>query len=274
MVGSTGMKPPRTAPAAAARRPERERVHINAIDPDPHQRRGFLVLECRAHGFAYARTADEQVAGDDQRRGHCHRKEVKRRRVDTEKAQRLGGERRGDRLRLRAPEQQRHVLEEDRQPNGDERGGHHRCVAQPPEDGVLQHDGQRDDQGHRGRQGEEIVEADEADQIEREKATQHVELAVGEVRDVHHAENHREPDRDQRIGAADQHPVQQMLAEDGHGTGHPVTASPGALHGLGTPFFTQVQGLPQSWFFSRACCRRWLNRSSGGTDFSGQRPRA
>ena len=37
---------------------------------------------------------------------------------------------------------------------------------------------------------------------------------MGEVGDVHHAEDHRETDRDERVRAPDQHPVQQVLAQD------------------------------------------------------------
>jgi len=123
------------------------------------------------------------------------------------KTHRTGGKWVRHRLRLSTPQQVGKVLEQDRQANGDQRRGHYRSVSQALENRLLQDHCQHQYQRHGERQRKKVIDLRQADQVERKKTANHVKLAMREIRDVHHAENHCESDRDQRVGTANQQSI-------------------------------------------------------------------
>ncbi len=52
----------------------------------------------------------------------------------------------------------------------------------------------------------------------KKKRTEHVHLAVGKIDDVHDAQDEGKADPDERIGAPDEQPVDEILQENGHET--------------------------------------------------------
>ena len=72
------------------------------------------------------------------------------------------------------------------------------------------------DDGHPGdRNGDrqKQVEIQERHGRHGEIAAEHVELAMGEIHDLHHAEDQRQADRNQRVSRADYYAVHKQLRE-------------------------------------------------------------
>ena len=63
-------------PAAPASAPDEKGQHDNALDVDPHHRRGLPILCRGAHRLAKCGVADEQVQSHHQRHGHAHQKDI------------------------------------------------------------------------------------------------------------------------------------------------------------------------------------------------------
>src|SRR5207249_8523063 len=119
----------------------------------------------------------------------------------------------GDRLRHASPEQKLSVLHRD--PHADHH--QHRRVdgfgAERTQQGELAHGAQRYAAGDRRQHGRDEVGTREAERRERRVRAQRVELAMGEVHDVHEPEDEREADAQQGVGPAEHQAVHQVLKE-------------------------------------------------------------
>ena len=123
-----------------------------------------------------------------------------------------------ERARVGAEALEQQVVDDDREPEGRE----HRH-QQPAARAALEHQAlQRPaDQRHRRRdqaEAEKRLDAEAVGQNEERVGREHREAAVREIDDAHDAEHEREPAGDQRVIAAEQHALDDLVEED-HGGG-------------------------------------------------------
>src|SRR5947209_16734151 len=185
------------------------------VPPDPYtpQRVRVPVLEGGAHRRAEPCRVDEEVRRDDEARRQHEDEHAERRDRDRAEDERRGRERVGDRLRHAAPDQELSVLHRDPHADHHEHRRVDRFGAERAQECPLAQGAERRAARDRRQHGHEEVSTREAERGERRVGAQRVELAVGEVHDVHQAEDEREADAQQGIGPAEHQAVHQVLKE-------------------------------------------------------------
>ena len=104
------------------------------------------------------------------------------------------------------------ALDDDRDRVGDQ--DRHRgpvALAQPPHEAPLDQHAEHEQRRHRDEQTDEQVDPQVHRQHVAQVGAQHDQRSLGDVDDVHHAEDQREPGGHQRIDAAGQHAFDDRL---------------------------------------------------------------
>ena len=194
------------------RRAEREGHRVNAADLHAHERRRLAILEGRPHRPPQPRALDEEPGRRDQRqRGH-HHEHAQRRDAHRPQREGRGGEGMGDGLGHAAPHQQLTVLQRDPEPDHDQHGGVDRLATQRREQQTLaeRRPPPRPARWPAARATKKFSPLS-ARRGEGQVGPQRVELAVGEVDQVHEPEDQGEADAEQRIRAAQHQAIHQVL---------------------------------------------------------------
>jgi hypothetical protein len=116
--------------------------------------------------------------------------------------------------------------EEDHEPEAGEDLRQHGRVDDAPDDRVVERRPEGEEQERRERQREDRVELPQGEAPEAGVHAQHQELAVGEVHDVHDAEDQRQAHGHQRVDQADEDAGEERLEQELRGHLEPP---PGAL---------------------------------------------
>jgi len=167
---------------------------VDPSDPNAHEGGGVRVLEGRAHRPAEPRAVNDEVGAEDEGQGGNEDEDAQGR--DAERSERQGRRREWvrDGLGDAAPDQQLGVLHGDPEADHDQHDGIDRLPPQRSEEHQLG-EGAEDHAGGHGH-GERADEGQAAQRHRRERrvGAQRIELAVGEVHDVHEAEDQGQPD--------------------------------------------------------------------------------
>ena len=200
-----------------------EGCRVDGVDLDAHQRGRLPVLEGGAHRLAELGAIDERVGSRDQRECDDEHEQPVPGDGYRPQHQRVRRERRVDRLRHARPGQLLEVLQRDPGADHHQHGGVDVGAPQPAQQRELDRRAEHDPEQHRQRQGEEEVHAGQHHPHEHHVGAEAVELAVGEVHHPHDAEDQRQPDAQQRIGAAQDERIECVLEQLIHG-GLPLPA--------------------------------------------------
>lgn len=120
------------------------------------------------------------------------------------------------RFPLGPPEGHYPVFQDDQGPNGRNEGVDGRLVTQGPEDRPFHHQTHKGHEGGGSEKSTPETEVVAADQEVADVGPQHVQVAVGEVGDVQDAENQRQPQGHDGIGASQHDAVEDLLEEEIH----------------------------------------------------------
>src|SRR5207302_1811567 len=166
---------------------------------------------------AERRPRQEELEPDEERDGDAEDEDVELADVDLARQCPAGEAEIADveRVDVGAELLEQQVLDHDRETERRQQRHENARAQAPLEQGSLQgpaEDGQRRQHDReRGERGEPVVRHDED-----EERPEDCEVAVGEVDDPHHAEHQRQAAGQQRVVAAEQHPLNDLV-EPGHG---------------------------------------------------------
>ena len=213
---------------------DEERRRDHAVGVDAHHRGGLAVERDGAHRLPEPRPADEREQREHQENRPDDHDQAEVLDEDTVVAAEVDAVV-ADQVEtvvvaeLRAEQQQRRVLEEERDAERGDQRGDPRRVAQRPVGEALDREAEqpraehRDDEhaGHQQRDRDRRVQraAQERQHAEADEGADHVDVAVGEVQELQDPVDHRVAQRDQRVEAAEDDPVDGQLEEEGPALG-------------------------------------------------------
>ncbi len=105
------------------------------------------------------------------------------------------------------------AFDDERQPEGQQQAVEVVEPVEPLQEQPLDRDAGGTDQDRRQHQGGPIADVEIVEQQECREGAHHVLGAVGEIDDVQHAENDREPEAQQRIERAVDQPHQELAEQ-------------------------------------------------------------
>ncbi len=148
---------------------------------------------------------------------------------DATKVQRAGDDVVGQRLEIGAEDPERRITQQQGEAEGRENLGDHRPAHDVANEAEIDDEAEEKEQERRARAERERPAVQIGHHDEGDIHTDHDELAMGEIDDVHHPPDQRQPGREQRIDGADQEADDDDLQED-----HAMTIpSPACGRGLG-----------------------------------------
>ena len=207
--------------AAECRKKHAERKHAGE-EPfliDAERRHHVAVLRRRANQHAPARALEQQPQPAKHDRTKCDQEQVITRDVLAEEIDRAFESRRATAEQIvRSPDQHHDILDHQREAEGREQLEQFRRMVDPPQQHHLdQHADDRDDQRRHDDAAPEPERAGEAlGQRERDIGAEHVERAMGKVHDPRHAEDDRQPRRDQEQRRSAGEAGQELNEVKGH----------------------------------------------------------
>src|SRR5213593_683186 len=236
------------ARAARERAADAEAEGGDRVDVDALERGGVGILSHRSHGATRPAQAQEEIEGDDQDDGgEGHHQPLDR--DDQPEHPDDSGEGRGHRLVEHAEGQLRARLHDPEQPERhDERV--ERLAAQVVEDQPLGRHARDPDREDGQAEGGEVVQAEERIDVISDVASEHVELAVGEVDDLEDGEDEGETEGDQHVDHRQAEAVEKRLDEEVNRHGSPTTSTLAAPRPAGPQPRDALQRVPH--FFSAA----------------------
>jgi hypothetical protein len=194
--------------------PERQRGDAVHVDPDQPGRR--LVLHGGADAAAELGAVEQPVQREHQRDRHGEAVQVDVGQVETEDVD-ARGHVRGVQRDVVGPEHLvQDALDDDRhRVAGQQRHRGPLAAAQRADERPLDDHPDDEHRGHRQQQAEEQVEVQVHGQRVAEVGAQDHHDALGDVDDVEHAEDQRQPDGHQRVDAAAEHAVDHGVQDLG-----------------------------------------------------------
>ncbi len=120
-----------------------------------------------------------------------------------------------DGLRVAAEEQERDIVDHDREAQRDQQDVLVAAVIVAADQQAIEHEAETEGAGDHHRQRGVGIDADQPPEIEDGIHGQHQQAAMGEIDDVQHAVDQRQPDGDKDVNAAGQKAVQDAREEEG-----------------------------------------------------------
>ena len=187
---------------------------------DAERRHHVAVLRRRAHQHAPARALEQQPEHAEHDRTERDQEQIVARDVLAEEIDRaLEAGRAAAEQIVRSPDQHDDILDHQGQAEGCQQLEQFRRMVDPPQQHHLD---QHADDGHDQRRDDDAApEAERAGealgQRERDIGAEHVERAMGEIHDPRHAEDDRQPRRDQKQRRRAGETGQELNEVEGHG---------------------------------------------------------
>ena len=181
--------------------PEREHASEQPFLIDAERGHHVAVLRRRAHQHAPARSLEQQPEPAKHDRTDSDQEQIIARDILAEEIDRALETRRATAQQIaRAPDQHHEILDHQGQAERRQELEQFRRMVDPPQQHHLD---QHADGGHDQRRGDDTApEAERArkpfGQRERDIGAEHIEGAMGEIHDPRHAEDDRQPRRDQK----------------------------------------------------------------------------
>ena len=199
---------------------EREHAGEQPFLIDAERRHHVAVLRRRAHQHAPARALEQQPEPAEHDRAEPDQEQIVARDILAEEIDRaLEAGRAAAEQIVGSPDQHHDILDHQGQAEGREQLEQFRRMIDPPQQHHL--DQHADNRHHQRRNDDAAPEAERAGealgQRERDIGAEHVERAMGKIHDPRHAEDDRQPRRDQEQRRRAGETGQELNEVEGHG---------------------------------------------------------
>ena len=197
---------------------EREHQAVEQAGIDAERGDHARIVRGRADGLAETRLVDDQPQRQADHERCADQEQIERRHhaAGDEQRRHLERRRHAHRLEFDPPDDLHHVVEDEDEAVADQKLHQHVLAVDAADEQALEHEA--DERGRRARaQDGQRVAAGELEDGQREIGAEHVEGAVGEIDDLQHAEDQRQPGGDQEQQHADDQAARRLGDNAGRG---------------------------------------------------------